>query len=243
MKHLLRLVPVLGALMLSGIARGDGLRTSLRLLAFHPGLSAPEVFLHDPSAAEETAAVKAEIKSYLNHEAFPLVLTGSKLVITTSPDRASITRDADRVGEATLPDGARSAILLFLPAAPDAKSKAQILPIEDSKKAFPAGSFRVSNLSPRPVRIMLEKENFDFKPGQTLLIEDPPVRENQHSGMKAFAFTDNEWRRIGSGLWPHPGTSRTLQILFHNPASGQVQMRAFDDVPPRDPEPEPAAIP
>jgi hypothetical protein len=34
-----------------------------------------------------------------------------------------------------------------------------------------------------------------------------------------------------------------LQILFHNPASGQVQMRAFDDVPPRDPEPEPAAIP
>jgi hypothetical protein len=52
--------------------------------------------------------------------------------------------------------------------------------------------------------------------------------------MTAFCHRDNEWRRIGAGLWPHPGTKRVVEVLYDDPASGQVQLRGFRDVAVRD---------
>lgn len=214
-------------------------RVEIRLLAFQPDLATDDAFAHDPAAPAATAAVKVPVKSYLNHEFTTVVLTGRRIVFTTKPDRESLTRAAELLGEVTLPQGVRSAILLFLPAPADGKARCQILAIDDSKQAFPAGSFRVSNLSPEPVRIVLEEKTYTFKPGTTELIIDPPVRAGKQSGMKAFAFHDNVWQRIGSGIWPHPGDNRVVQVLFTNPATGQVQLRAYDDVPPRSPAPLP----
>lgn len=214
-------------------------RTEIRLLAFQPDLATDEAYAHDPAAPAETIAVKTPIKSYLNHEFATLMLTGNRIVFTTKPDGASLTRAGEVLGEATLPEGVRSAILLFLPAPDGGKTRCRILPIDDSKRAFPAGSFRISNLSPQPVRIVLEEKTYDFKPGEIQLIIDPPVRAGKQSGMKAFAFHDQIWQRIGSGIWPAPGANRVVQVLFENPASGKVQLRAFDDVPPRQPAPTP----
>jgi hypothetical protein len=212
-----------------------GNRVEIRLLAFQPDMATDEAYVHDAAAAAKTASIKVAVKSYLNHEFATVVLTGSRLAVTTKPDRASLTRAGELLGEADLPAGVRSAILLFLPAAPDGKARYQVLPIDDSKRAFPAGSFRVTNLSPHPVRIVLEEKTYHFKPGEIQFITDPPVRAGKQSGMKAFAFHDNVWQRIGSGIWPHPGENRVVQVLFTNPASGQVQLRAYDDVPPRPP--------
>jgi len=214
-------------------------RTEIRLLAFQPDLATDEAYAHDPAAPAETVAIKVPIKSYLNHEFATVMLAGQRLVITTKPERASLTRAEEVLGETTLADGVRSAILLFLPAPPGGKTRCRIMAIDDSKRAFPAGSFRVSNLSPQPVRIVLEEKTYDFKPGEIQFIIDPPVRAGKQSGMKAFAFHDQVWQRIGSGIWPAPGANRVVQVLFENPASGQVQLRAFDDVPPRQPAPTP----
>ena len=85
------------------------------------------------------------------------------------------------------------------------------------------------------MRIVLEEKTYQFKPGEVRLITDAPVRAGNQSGMKAFAFQDNSWQRIGTGIWPHPGKNRVLQILFSNPATNQVQLLAYDDVPPREP--------
>jgi hypothetical protein len=235
----LRLAALLIALAVPAFAQG----IRLRLLAFDPALSVKNAFIHDPAAPAEDspAPVETNIKEYLNHQAVLVPLKGNKLVVTTSADRSSMSNKETLIGQATIPKGVRSAILLFLPGAPDDKARNSVLVIDDSKRAFPPGSFRISNLSPLPVRLELEKKAFNFKPGETHVIEDPPVRENQHSGMTAHAFKDNQWRRIGSGLWPHPGSSRAVQILFQNPVSGQVQMRAFDDVVPRDLPPPEAA--
>jgi hypothetical protein len=207
----------------------------IRMLAFSPELQLPEAFAQDPTAPEAAASVPAPIKSYLNHQFSTMTLTSRKIVFTTKPERASLKHDEELIGEVTLPDGVNSAILLFLPGKQGGKGRYQIMAINDSKRAFPAGSFYITNLSPLPVRLMLEQKNFDFKPGQTVLIEDPPVREGDMSGMRTFAFKDNAWAPVSTGLWPHPGTSRSLKVLFQNPTSGNIQMMAFDDVPPRAP--------
>ena len=213
-------------------------RVELRLLAFQPDIATDAAFVQDPAPGAKTAAIKAPVKSYLNHEFVTADLAGKQLAVTSKEDHASLTRKDELLGEATLPDNAHSAILLFLPAASDSKTRYRILVIDDSKHAFPAGSFRVTNLSPQPVRIVLEDKTYQFKPGEVQLVTDPPVRAGNQSGMKAFAFQDNTWQRIGTGIWPHPGKNRVLQVLFLNPATEQTELRAYDDVPPREAAPK-----
>lgn len=214
----------------------------LRLLAFNSSLGIAEAHAHDP-AKPGSASVPTPVKTYLNHEFVTVPASGRSLAFTAKPDAGSLTRPGELLGEVTLPEGTRSAILLFLPTAPASKTRFKILPIDDSKKGFPAGSFQVFNLSPQAVRLQLESKNFDFKPGQNSLIEDPPVGENHHSAMRAFAFHKNQWQRVATGLWPPPGDARVLQILFQHPQTGQVQLRGFDDVPPREAAAAPAPQP
>jgi hypothetical protein len=210
----------------------------LRLLAFNSALGIDSVYAHDP-AKPGAPSVAVPVKTYLNHEFTSLAAAGRRLAFTAKPDPASLNRAGELLGEVTLAEDTYSAILLFLPAPPSGKTAFKILVVEDSPKAFPAGSFKVFNLSPQAVRIQLEKKTFDFKPGAKALIQDPPVGDNYHSAMRAFAFQNQKWQRIATGLWPPPGEARVLQILFQHPQTGQVQLRAFDDVPPRSPAPAP----
>jgi hypothetical protein len=211
----------------------------LRLLAFQPGQATEQAFLHDPAAPAAASGVKAPIKSYLNHEVVPAIALSSKLILTKSADRASLKQPDQWLAEVTLPSGLRSAVLICLPEATGAKHPFRVLVIDDSKKAFPPGSFRVTNLSPSQVRIELEKRPWVIKPGATEMIVDPPVRHGNLSGMKTFVQEGQTWRRIASGIWPHPGKERVIQLLFYHPVTKQVQLRAFDDIPPRDPSAPP----
>lgn len=224
------------------LAQQSASNAELRLLAFNPEMQQEGVFIQDPASAPDAPSAKSDIKTYLNHEFAAVPLKGRKLVITTKSDRASLTREGELLGEVTLPEGGNSSILLFLPGKPGSKAKYQIMPIPDSKKAFPAGSFHITNLSPLPLRLLLEKKLFEFKPGQTSLVENPPVRSSGQVGMRASAFKNNEWAEISTGLWPHPGEARVLMIMFQDPTSGNVKLKGFDDISPRVPK-EPVAAP
>ncbi len=232
-----KFVPV-AAVLLSAVCplaaqETPAIRAEIRMLAFTSDLQHAEAYAQDPAGPDTAVAVKAPIKTYLNHQFSIIQFKSRKIVFTTKPDRASLTREGELIGEVTLPDDVNSAILLFLPSKAGGKSLCQIMAINDSKKAFPSGSYHATNLSALPIRLMLEKKNYDFKPGQEILIEDPPVREGRQSGMRTFAFKDNAWMPVATGLWPHPGDARGVLVLFQNPASGDVQLRAFDDDPPR----------
>ncbi len=218
-------------------------RAEIRLLAFSTDIQQKDVFIQDPAALPETASTPGNIKTYLNHEFVPVVLKSRKISFTTKPDRASLTREGELVGEVTLPVGAESSILLFLPGKPGEKTLYRIMPIADSKKAFPAGSFNITNLSPMPMRLLLEKTNFEFTPGQTKLVENPPVRAGGVCGMRASVFRENRWDEISTSLWPHPGNARALMIMYLDTASGNVQLKGYDDVPPRAPKPDTANVP
>ncbi len=218
-----------------------GFKAELRLLAFSSAIQQKEVYAQDPAAPAETPSAVTPIRTYLNHQFTSLQLRSRKIVFTTKPDRASLTREGEVMGEVTLPEGINSAILLLLPGKAGGKTLYQIMPVADSKRLFPAGSFHVTNLSPLPVRIMLEEKKYDFKPGQTVIIEDPPVDAGGQSGMRTFAFKDEKWITISTGIWPHPGNARGLMILFLEPVSGNLQLQSFDDVPPREAK-QPAAV-
>ena len=228
-----RLIAISIALATTGLAQEAGGSVRVRLLSFSAAFSVPEAYIFDPAGKPDAVPTKAMIKEYLNHESQTVTLAGRKIAVSSSKDRASLARPDQLLGEVTLPEGAQSVILLFLPSPEVGKSKYKILAINDDTRAFPPGSFHISNFSPQPVRITLEKETFDFKPGDTKVVTDPPAGKNHLYDMSAKTFKNDEWQRVASGVWPNPGRGRVLQIIHINPVSGQIQLRGFDDVPPR----------
>jgi hypothetical protein len=213
----------------------DVVKIRLRLLAFGPEQQIGKVFVHDPASLPDAPALRAEIKNYLNHESITVIGKSRKLFFSREEDRKSLDSPDALVGEVTLPAKVSSAILLFLPGKSNGRANSQVMVIDDRTESFPVGSYFVTNLSPQVVRIELEKKPFQFKPASSSYILNPPVRANNHSGMRTFAFSDNEWRPIASGLWPHPGRARSLLVLYPNPTTGTVNLRPFGDVPPRAP--------
>ena len=213
--------------------QGGGVKAELRLLAFSSDIKVTEAYAHDVAGPVDVPGVKVDIQSYLNHDFSALTLRSRKIAFSTKPDRGSLTREGELVAEVTLPEGGDSSILLFLPGKAGAKQMYQVLPVPDSKRAFPAGSYSCTNLSGLPVRLTLEEKAYDFKPGLAMLIQNAPVQANGHSAMRTFAFKDNKWFAVSTGLWPAPGESRNLMIFFQDTVTGNLRLQAFDDVPPR----------
>jgi len=203
----------------------------VRGLSFQLPAEIPEVYMHDAAAEPDTPGVRLEVKDYLNHEASAIQLKGTQIIFTKKPEGRSAKDPGEIVATLALAKPQRSIICMFVPGSgAEGAPPCRIFPIEDDTKEFPRGSLKVMNLSPLPVRIQLENQNFDFNVGEVKVITDPPVGANHSSGMQAFRMENNEWQRIAAGVWPHPGRVRVLQILFLNPASGQIELKGIRDI-------------
>jgi hypothetical protein len=203
----------------------------IRSLAFQLDTPPAEVFAHDPALGGKVPGAKIDMKSYLNHEFNLQPSQPESLIFTKSADFASTKDAANVIAKTKVPAHLKSGIFMFLPGSGKAgDTPFRVLVVEDSKQAFPPGSFKVMNLSPHRVRIELETQKFPFASGETKVIEDPPVGANNASGMKAFSLINGQETRIASTMWPHPGTKRSLQVLFLNPKTQQVEIRGIRDV-------------
>lgn len=202
-----------------------------RSIAFQIDDPVPEVFAHSLTAKPDAPGLPVNVKSYLNHEVESLPMGGDRLVFTTSPDRSSL-KDVDKlVAKLKVPEDFRSAVLMFLPGSGDKDApKYRILPIEDTIRSFPRGSFNVVNISPLPLRITLENSIYDIKAGETKIIKDPPVNNRNASAMRAYHKVDGQWRNIGATSWPHPGQKRVIHVGFYNPVSKKVELRGIRDI-------------
>ena len=223
-----RLLPLLGSVfsLLLALPASAQREVRVRGLALQPGV--PEE-LQAGDAAGKGAVGVVKVKSFLNHEFDTLKLKGNQLKFTAKADAAADAGPAVEIGTCEIPAKAASVILVFLPDAPDSKT-CKIVVVEDSAKAFPPGSYKIANLSEFPVKIELEKKEFEFKAGEIGGIEDPPVGANQASGMKGYSQREGEWQVFVSSLWPHPGGKRVLQLITANPGTGQLEMRGVRDI-------------
>ena len=208
----------------------------LRCISFQVDGRIPELFAHSvPQDDEPDEGVAVEVRTYLNHEYLRLPMKGDRIAFTTDLDAASVNDEEKLVARLKLSDGLRPAILMFLPGdGQEGSLKYRVMAIEDTVGEFPRGSLKVMNLSPAPIRLMLEEEKFDFRSGDVRLIDDMPVGERNSAAMKAFIFAEGKWIRIGAGIWPHPGEKRVLQIAFYNPKSRNIEVRGIRDIAVRD---------
>jgi hypothetical protein len=210
---------------------------SARSISFQIDQAFPPTYAHSATTTgdQPPEGIPVTVKTYLNHEVDSLALSGEQVIFTTSSDRKSITDPTAVIAKTRIPKSLRSAVLMFLPG--DGKPgspKFRVMAIDDSTREFPRGSFKVINISPRPLRIVLEKTPYDLKSGETKVIEDPPVNARNASAMRAYNFADDQWQGIGSTSWPHPGKKRVIHVAFLNPASKKVELRGIRDIAVRD---------
>ncbi len=211
---------------------------TIRCISFRVDKPLPPLFAHPVTAAKDATGAPVTVKAYLNYEADAVAVAGDQLVFTTAADRASLTDPAQVVARLKVPRALRSAILMFLPGDGQPGSpRCRVLPIDDSTRAFPRGSVQVVNLSHQPLRLVLEKTAFEFKSGESKLIENPPVGNAHASAVTAFTRAGDQWLRFSSAIWPHPGQKRVIKVAFDNPASRQVEIRGIRDIAVRDPAP------
>jgi len=207
----------------------------IRGLTFLIDTPITEIYAHDPSAPIPVPGIKFNVKTYLNHELSLLPVKGDTVIFTKTPDPASIKDSANILARVKMPANLKKGIFIFLPGtAKPGDPSYRVLVVDDSLRLFPRGSVKVMNLSPLAVRIVLEKEVYEFKSGETKLIEKPPVGESNSSAMTAHCLKGTEWQRFGAGVWPHPGDKRVIQIIFENSQSKEVQLVGIRDVAVRD---------
>jgi len=189
----------------------------------------PQVHIHQDGGAPDAGVL--ELGTSLGDSETELKLKGPKILLTTQAGAASAKDPAQLIGSCQLPAGGGPVILLFVPEKPGSPT-CKIVVVDGSKKAFPLGSFKVLNLSSLPVKIELEKKAFDFKPGEIRNIEKPPVNDANSSGFKGTCESGGQWETFGSGVWPHPGGKRSLQVIIDNPDTKLVDLRGIRDIAP-----------
>jgi hypothetical protein len=219
------------------VAQDEGLQAlKARCISFQVDGDVPELFAHSlPLGDQPGDGIPVEVRTYLNHEYLSLPIKSQGVVFTSDRDPASVEDKQKLVARLRIPDKMRSAILMFLPGdGKEGSLKYRVMAIEDAVSAFPRGSLKVMNLSPAPLRLMLEKEKYDVRSGDSRVIEDMPVGERNAAAMKAFTYAEDKWQRIGAGIWPHPGEKRVLQIAFYNLKSRKLEVRGIRDIAVRD---------
>jgi hypothetical protein len=238
-RSLLFIPALIGATTLGAFAQQPAVQAKIRLLAFTPDLQFQEAFARDPSIQDGSEAALTPINTYLESDPLTVPTKSRKIAFTTKSDFGSINRPNELIGEATLPASARSAIFVFLPGKAGDKAKSQIMVFDDSKQAFPAGSLNIVNISPQAVRLSLENKNYDFTPGKTILIPEPPLRPGNLTGMRAFVQKGSTWTPLSTGIWSYTKSRRKLAIIFQNLATAKIELRTFEDTPPSEEPPQP----
>lgn len=227
MRYLLLLL-----LTVSAYAQGPAREVHLRLMAFDNLTIPSDCYAFDPAAPPGAAGTAAPIKGYLNHESVKVVVTGNELAFSKSANVADLNKPELQLAKVTLPKAGNRFLLVFLP---NGDKGFRVMPLDDSVRDFPLGSYRVISLSSLPVKLTLEDKAYEFKPGQNTLIENPPMQANNHAAMYAYSFVNGKWARIGAGSWPAQGRKRSIQIFWDNPSSKKTELRGFRDVSPPEP--------
>jgi len=224
MKTLISLAAFAAISLLPVFAEGE---CRVRAIVSQAGAVPPEIHVHN--AAGTATAGKLQVKTFLNHEFTLLAPKGGPVVFTSKADPASVKTPEDVIGEGELPAKAASIILLFFPDAPD-KPHCRVTVVDATAKAFPPGSFKVVNLSRSPIRIELEKDKFEFQPGETKVIKNAPMGDNGSAGMRAYYESEGTWKPFSESMWANPGDKRVLQIIADNVATHQPEMTGIRDV-------------
>jgi hypothetical protein len=204
--------------------------SKIRAVLFRLAPRLTQVYAFDPDDQTGAPGVKLDVKDYLNDIGSSLPLKGNTVILTTSESRSSLSKPESIVANVKIGASKTSLILMLIPGTgKPGDPMCRALVYDSRTSVFPVASYQITNLSPYPVKYELGSDVYEFKPGEMKLIKKLPMQPGETAPMVASCFKNNQWQRIASSVWSHPGTSREIQVLFENPKNNRVEMDGFQD--------------
>ena len=107
----------------------------------------------------------------------------------------------------------RRALFLFFPlTTEDGSERYRILTIDDSRAAFPPGSYRVFNLTDHPIAGMFGEARLRLEPRDNQLVR-PDHESDTNLNIQLAVQNGGEWQRKVSTRWYYRDTARHLVFL------------------------------
>lgn len=119
------------------------------------------------------------------------------------------------VTSVTIPEGARKLILFFFSQKDARGEKIHIVPFEDSGDEFPAGMFRVWNISGFDVAVQIATEKAMVPNGENVSLR-PSLDDQEYYPAKMFHKLEGseEWKQFVNNGWTNRAKQRVMIILL-----------------------------
>lgn len=175
-------------------------------LAWEP--TEPGIRFASLGESSEAIRLSSEARSPEYHYRGPVELTFFRE--RTGPE-GKILRDP--VARTEIPSDLRRALFLFFPIdAPGGAERYRILTIDDSRAAFPAGSYRFYNLTDHRIAGQIGESQFVLPTQENRLVR-PDAESGRNISLQLAVENPDGWQRKVSTAWFYRDTARSIVFL------------------------------
>ena len=220
-------------------AETSGRTIRFRTLCFEFAAGEREVTVSgDPTlASKATIGLTRRLDSSQNQ----ISVTGEQVVLGKLGTNGAGKPAMEAMAVAKLPVSGSEFLFLLVPSGKDSGEVYRCLVLPDDTANFPAGGFRLINLSPAKLRFAMGDERLELLPGTIKVLGH--ISGAAEDGRFAYVvqYQDGEvWNRLSTGFWTRRDSIRSLQVAFRDPLTQRLVMRGYDDTLARANEPRAA---
>jgi len=184
------------------------IRTSFTGIRFGPPLEGLHYLEDRETSAEVTIPESVDSAVYDYVGTNPLVFFRE----STNEDGEVVRTPVTRV---TLPERAKRVLLFFFVKRSSSGEEVRVIALDDSETEFPAGEFKIWNLSGHPVAAQIASERAVVKAGERVSLSPSLDDQEYYPALMFFRPDPNaDWKRFVSNGWTNRGEQRVLIILF-----------------------------
>lgn len=234
MKFILCLL--LAAVVPSNAAQDGGRDIRFRCLCFEFAPGEREV----TASGDPTLASKATVtlSRRLDSGQVLLRVTAPRVLLGTSGTDAAGKPVLTPVTVAKLPAAGSEFLFLLVPNGKQTGEVYDCLVLPDDTASFPAGAFRLINMSHTKLRLAMGKERFELPSGGIKMLAQISGAEEDGRFAYVVQYQEGEaWNRLSTGFWTRRDRIRSLQIAFRDPRTQRLVMRGYDDTQVRGKQP------
>ena len=226
MKHLLCLLLATVTPLVAAPSDGRAIRFRTLCFEFAPGDHTVTV------SGDPTLASKATVELFrrLDSSQNQISVTAAQVLLGKPATDAAGKPLIEPMAVAILPATGSEFLFLLVPSGKETGEVYRCMVLDDDTKKFPAGGFRLINMSRTKLRFMMGTERFELLPGAIRMLEKiGGVLEDGRFTYVAQYQDGDTWNRLSTGYWTRRDKIRSVQIAFLDPKTQRLTMRGYDD--------------
>ncbi|MEI8039126.1 MAG: hypothetical protein WCJ14_12120 [Verrucomicrobiota bacterium] len=180
----------------------------------------PELFYRHGTEylpVELTAGQRSKVHPLKGVETLELFIRKAQAADATAPSAA---RNYNRVGMAPMLKGVKRMLFLIEAKQDSTGMPLQLLGMDDTLEAFPAGSFRFLNQTPNPLRILCAGATHELPPGALQVVT--PELPKAGGFLPVIIKNEDDRKLLENRFFAQP-TGREL-IIIRPPAEGRTEL-------------------